>query len=180
MELQVALDRRALDDAVRIATQVAPHAHRLEVGTSLIKEFGVSSIRRLRRAVPERHLVADVKTFDNAHYEFELCFNAGADAATVLGAAPEATVRTCADVARAHRRQVLIDLLATSSRRQANPLVHHDAIFGTHIGKDGQEAQPERRPIASMLPDWTVHRRVALAGGIRLDDLATLVSRDHS
>jgi 3-hexulose-6-phosphate synthase len=142
MELQVALDRLALDDAVRIATQVAPHADRIEVGTSLIKEFGVSSIRRLRRAVPDRHLVADVKTFDNAHYEFELCFDAGADAATVLGAAPDATVRMCVDVARAHRRQVLIDLLATSSRRQADLLVHHDAVFGIHIGKDDQEAQP--------------------------------------
>ncbi len=178
MQLQVALDRLSLDEAVRLATSVQPYADVIEVGTSLIKEFGMESVRRMRQALPSTQLLADVKTNDNARYEFELCYAAGADIATVMGAMPDATIQTCVTVAREQGKQVMIDLLATSVERQQELLKYREAIFGVHVSKDVQEAgEGSAVSIVSRLPDWAVERKVAIAGGIRLDDIPALGER---
>lgn len=178
MQLQVALDRLSLDEAVRLATSVQEYADVIEVGTSLIKEFGMESVRRMHQALPSTQLLADVKTNDNARYEFELCYAAGADIATVMGAMPDATIQTCVTVAREQGKQVMIDLLATSVGRQQELLKYREAIFGVHVSKDVQEAGGGSGvSIVSRLPDWAVERKVAIAGGIRLDDIPALGER---
>ena len=40
MEIQVALDRIPLEQAVRVAADIADHVDWIEVGTSMIKQFG--------------------------------------------------------------------------------------------------------------------------------------------
>jgi 3-hexulose-6-phosphate synthase len=177
MQLQVALDRLALEDAIRLAKSVAPYADYIEVGTSLTKEFGVESVERMCQALPEARILADIKTNDEARYEFELYYAAGADIATVMGSAPDATIKTCLDVARERNRQVMIDLLETSDERQRALLAFGEAIFVVHISKDVQEAGGQTVPIASRLPDWAVERKVAIAGGIGLADIPALGER---
>ncbi len=177
MQLQIALDRLALEDAVRLARSVAPYADYIEVGTSLTKEFGVESVKRMRQALPDARLLADIKTNDEARYEFELYYAAGADSATVMGSAPNATIKTCLDVARERNRQVMIDLLGTSDERQRELLAFREAILGVHVSKDVQEADGQTLPIVSRLPDWAAERKVALAGGIGLTDIPALGER---
>jgi 3-hexulose-6-phosphate synthase len=178
MQLQVALDRLTLDDAVRMAASVEQYADWIEVGTSLIKEFGMESVRRIRQAIPRVRILADIKTNDEARYEFELCFASGADAATVMGAAPDATVEACLSVARQRGKQVLIDLLGTGVERQRDLLKYRDAIFGVHVSKDVQESGAESKiSIASRLPDWAAEYKVAIAGGIGLGDIPELGAR---
>jgi len=175
MQLQVALDRLSLEDAVRLATSVQQYADWIEVGTSLIKEFGMESVRRMRQALPEAHILADVKTNDNARYEFELCFAAGADIATVMGAMPNATIDTCVTIAREQGKQVMIDLLATSPERQRELLKYREAILGVHVSKDVQESGAEgTTSIVSRLPSWAAEHRIAIAGGIGLEDIPAL------
>ena len=43
MQIQIALDRIPRADAIRIATAVAPYANVIEVGTSLIKAYGITA-----------------------------------------------------------------------------------------------------------------------------------------
>jgi len=178
MQLQIALDRLALDDAIQLARSIQYYADWIEVGTSLIKEFGMESVRRMRQALPTARILADVKTNDNARYEFELCYTAGADAATVMGTAPGATIETCVAVARERGKEVMIDLLATSSERQRELLKYREAIFGVHVSKDVQEAGGKgTASMVSRLPDWAAERSVAIAGGISLDDIPALGAR---
>jgi 3-hexulose-6-phosphate synthase len=178
MQLQVALDRLPLDNAVRLATSVQQYADVIEVGTSLIKEFGIESVRRMRQALPQARILADIKTNDEARYEFELYFAAGADCATVMGTAPNATIKTCVDVAREQGKQVMIDLLETSAERQQELLGYREAIFGVHVSKDVQEAGgSETVPIVSRIPNWASERKVAIAGGISLKDIPALGER---
>ena len=178
MELQVALDRFALEEAIALAQRVEPYADWIEVGTSLIKEFGMESVRRMRAALPQARILADVKTNDNARYEFELCYDAGADAATVMGTAPDATVELCARLARERGKRVLIDLLATSPARQRELLRFEDAILGVHVSKDVQESGgASAASLAERLPDWAATRPVAVAGGIALSDIDALGTR---
>ena len=74
MKIQLALDRLTIEEAIAIAEKAEQEIDWIEVGTSLIKEFGVKSIEEMKKRFPNKTIVADIKTFDNAKYEFEMCF----------------------------------------------------------------------------------------------------------
>ena len=50
MDIQVALDRMPLDAAVHLAALVATSTDWIEVGTSLVKQFGEEGIRQIVEA----------------------------------------------------------------------------------------------------------------------------------
>lgn len=178
MQLQIALDRLSLDDALRLASSVQQYADWIEVGTSLIKEFGMESVRRMRQALPQARILADIKTNDNARYEFDLCYAAGADAATVMGAMPDATIATCVSIASEQGKLALIDLLATGAERQRDLLKYREAVFGVHVSKDVQESGTQgTASMVSRVPDWADEYKVAIAGGIELEDIPALGAR---
>ncbi|MDF2504677.1 MULTISPECIES: 3-hexulose-6-phosphate synthase [Clostridium] len=178
MKIQLALDRFTVPQAIEIADEVRMYIDWIEVGTSLIKEFGMESVRELRKAFPEKIIVADIKTFDNAKYEFEMCFNAGADIATVMGAAPMVSIDTCINVARNMGKQVMIDLLNISSEQLQDLCKYEDAIFCLHISKDMQELTGIKQELKSLKVPNALRKienvRLALAGGINLEFLNEL------
>ncbi|WP_245837250.1 orotidine 5'-phosphate decarboxylase / HUMPS family protein [Virgibacillus phasianinus] len=88
MLLQLALDRFTVEEAIQLAYETRDQVDWLEIGTSLVKEFGMESIQKFRYAFPAKTLVADMKINDNAKYECKLAFDAGADVVTVMGASP--------------------------------------------------------------------------------------------
>ena len=59
MHLQVALDRLDLDRAAELAAQVRGHADWIEVGTSLIKHYGMRSVTEVVAAGQQRIKEAD-------------------------------------------------------------------------------------------------------------------------
>ena len=123
MELQIALDRIPLAQALDVTTAVAPHADWIEVGTSLVKRYGVDGIAAIVAAAAATPVLADLKTADDAAYEFALAYDAGAASATVLGLAAGATLDTAVRVAQERGREVVVDLmeLAPARRATANP-----------------------------------------------------------
>ena len=179
MQLQVAVDRLSLDEALVLAVLVHPYADWIEVGTSLIKEFGMEAVRQMRRMLPGMRLLADCKTVDEGRYEFELCYAAGADSATVMALAPDATLHACAAVARRLEKQVAIDLHATGRERQEHLLrTFDDARFDWHAGKDTQAAAGARADVLlPHLPAWAATRTIAVAGGIELGDIPVVGAR---
>ncbi|MFS0637387.1 3-hexulose-6-phosphate synthase [Mesobacillus foraminis] len=173
MKIQLALDRMTIPEAVGMAGKVAQSVDWIEVGTSLIKEFGVDSVKEMKRAFPDKVIVADIKTIDNARYEFELCFEAGADVATVMGVSPLVTIDACMEVAGRYGRMVMIDLLNSSEEQQRELLKYKDAIFCEHVSKDQQEemgAKNQGRGCST----FSGERMVAVAGGITLSSLVQL------
>ncbi|MEZ0117734.1 UNVERIFIED_ORG: 3-hexulose-6-phosphate synthase [Heyndrickxia coagulans] len=171
MKIQLALDRFTIQEAIEIAAKAEKAIEWIEVGTSLIKEFGVKSIYDIKNRFPDKTVVADIKTFDNAKYEFELCFRAGADIATVMGAAPPVTLRTCLDTAGQFNRQVMVDLLNTAAHQQKEIARLENIIVCQHISKDQQEeggGGTWGRRAASR------NQQLAVAGGISLENLAAV------
>ena len=178
MKIQLALDRLTIKEAIKIGDQAREYIDWIEVGTSLIKEFGMKSVEELSKAFPEKIIVADVKTFDNARYEFEMCYKAGADVATVMGAAPQISIDTCVKVAKQYGKLVMFDLLNTSKVQLEQLLEYKDAIFCSHVSKDQQEISGEKQSFNKLnLPQCLLsgeRRRLALAGGVTLDLLPSL------
>lgn len=178
MNIQLALDRLTIEEAIKVGNMVRPYVDWIEVGTSLIKEFGMRSVKELRKAFPEKVIVADMKTFDNANYEFKMCYEAGADVATVMGAAPKVSIDTCMEVARKFDKLVMFDLLNTSIVQLEQLSEYEDAIFCGHVSKDQQEISGERQAFSGLsLPQYLLSGespRLALAGGITADSLPEL------
>ncbi|MCY0893434.1 MAG: orotidine 5'-phosphate decarboxylase [Acidibacillus sp.] len=173
MKLQIALDRIDLETAITLADQVQNHADIIEVGTSLIKEYGFLSVRLVKQAAASTAILADIKTMDEGEYEFRSIYQSNADLATVMGAAALSTVAACYRVSEEKGHTLMIDLLETSEERVKTLTQFKHALFCVHFPKDGGSSDIESR-----IHDFVKHHphieHVAVAGGVRLEHVPWL------
>ena len=173
--LQVALDFLTVDDAVALATRIGVDL--LEVGTPLIKRFGMAAVTALRDACPATPIVADLKTVDAGAWEAGLALDAGAQVVTVLGCADDATI--AAMVATAHPRggQVVVDLInvADKAARAAQVAALGADAVCVHAGADlqagGRDAVNELDAL-----DGVLACKLVVAGGIHPANLAQVLA----
>ena len=76
VRLQVALDFENLDDALRVAEQVAPFVDIMEAGTPLIKAEGIGAVKAIKKAHPSKAICADLKTADTGYLEVRMAAQA--------------------------------------------------------------------------------------------------------
>ncbi|MGN6574323.1 MAG: orotidine 5'-phosphate decarboxylase / HUMPS family protein [Nocardioides sp.] len=173
MDIQVALDRLPLDRAVEIAALTAPHAEWIEVGTSLIKQFGEAAIRRVVEASEGTPVLADLKTVDDVRFEFGVAFDSGAQGVTVLGLAPEVTLDGAVEAAGGRGAELVVDLMGLTPRRveELAARLHAEVVLAPHVSKDAQAGGAR---VQDLLGDWATGRRIALAGGLTAEDLPSL------
>ncbi|MCM3697830.1 3-hexulose-6-phosphate synthase [Paenibacillus macerans] len=171
MIIQLALDRLTIDEAIELGKMTEDYVDWIEVGTSLIKEYGMASVERVKEQFPSKTVIADIKTMDNAKYEFEICFKAGADIATVMGVSPLATVNACVDVAKNFSKGTMIDLLNTNKdqKEQLFQLAQDDIYFCEHVSKDEQEVLGKSNDLVPL--NYGSRIKLAVAGGINMDSL---------
>src|SRR3970282_89819 len=76
--LHVALDFMHLKRALQAAKEaVAGGADWIEAGTPLIKSEGMEAVRALKKAFPDKTIIADLKTMDTGALEVEIAAKAG-------------------------------------------------------------------------------------------------------
>ncbi len=131
--LQVALDTPRLEDALSVMLDIARRTDLdrvvVEAGTPLIKSWGARAVEILR-GVFDTYTVADTKTMDTGRLEARIMFDAGADAVTVLGVAPDETIRSAVEEAVRRNRAVLVDTIS-------HPSPVERAIEAAELGADG-------------------------------------------
>lgn len=173
MEIQVALDRMPLDRAVRVAAEVAPLVDWIEVGTSLVKEYGRAGLEAVVESAGRTPVLADLKTVDDARFELALAYGAGARSATVLGLAPRITIDTAVRVSAEWERELMVDLmgLGTGQIEDLAAGLPASVVLAAHVSKD---AQAGSGGVANLLGPWAAGRRIALAGGLTAADLPGL------
>lgn len=175
--LQLALDFTDSASAFELLTRLSSAIDLVEVGTPLIKREGIGAVTRLRRAAPDKLLVADLKTIDAGAYEAEMAFDAGADITTVLGCASDATVRAVVGVAMEWGRKAVADLIGvpdkrTRARELARLGVHY---IGVHTGVDEQATGAD--PLSNLaLVRAEVATPLVVAGGISLEGIEVILS----
>jgi 3-hexulose-6-phosphate synthase len=177
MELQIALDRMPTAAALKLVAQLAPLVDWLEVGTSMIKRDGAAFIRDVVAAAGATPVLADLKTADDARWEFSMAYDAGARSATVLGLAPGATIDAAVAVAAERGLEVVVDLMGLdgTARRSLADRLPPEVVLAAHVSKDTQ------RTLASpleQLGQWAEGRTVAIAGGLTAADLPALAGRN--
>jgi 3-hexulose-6-phosphate synthase len=174
VELQVALDRLPLDTAVALARDLAEACEWLEVGTSLVKQYGMEAVDAIATAASGTRILADLKTIDDAAYEFAMAYAAGASSATVVGLAGDPTIDRAIATARDAGRECMIDLMGLDARRRAElaERIDDDAvIFAAHVAKD---AQAGGVGINADFSTSASGRRIAVAGGLDIDSIRAM------
>lgn len=107
----------ALDDPGHFALlpRLAPLFDVIEVGTPVLKRFGLSAISTALELSGGKPVLADTKTVDGGSLEAEMVFRAGASMMTVLAHASPATRRDVLAVAARLGGEVVLDTILDGS-----------------------------------------------------------------
>jgi 3-hexulose-6-phosphate synthase len=173
MKLQLAMDRVSIEDAICIIEKTKGYVDIIEIGTSLIKDFGLQAITRIRKLFPNIVILADMKVMDEAEYECKAAYQAGADIVTVMGAAAISSLTICQKVAKEYNKDYMIDLLEVNDDKLKQIGVFHDALQCVHLPLDAKGNSLEKLLLdtKNKLDERT---RIAVAGGVTLSNLSLL------
>ncbi len=176
LHLQIALDSGTLEDAVRITRLTLPYADSIEVGTPLLLREGIAAIHKVREARTDasKPLFADTKIFDEGHTIAHLCFEAGADAISVVDGASTITLEAVWHVAQTLKRQVWVDLIYHS-----NPILRARTLL-PYV--DGFVIHRPAHGFPPLLLEGllALDRPVRMAGGLTLEFLQREVQKPRS
>lgn len=177
-KLQVALDFVELPRALAVAqAAVAGGADYVEAGTPLIKSEGLDAVRKLRELLPDRTIIADMKTMDAGKIEAEAAAKAGANVMTACAAASDSTIRECVEAGRHYGIEVAVDLMgvddpvaaaARAAKLGARWLDVHCAIDRQMEGSDPLAALKQIRRATELI--------LAVAGGINSETAPAAVA----
>lgn len=173
MRLQVAIDRVPLARAKELVQELN-QADIIEIGTSLSKDYGLQCVTETKAFKGTAKLLVDIKTIDEAAYEFTKYFEAGADILTVMGAGAYETVEICYQVAEKFGKEVLIDLLECDEERIERIAHFENAIYAMHFSKDSNQKVSVVDEVKHFVARFPHIKRIALAGGLNLETMAAL------
>ncbi|WP_404456179.1 orotidine 5'-phosphate decarboxylase [Virgibacillus necropolis] len=174
MKLQLALDRLTREECLQIVKETEKEIDIIEVGTGVIKEYGMSIVREIRKLFPNKTIVTDMKTCDAGGHEAKQAFEAGADITTVMAFSSDLTITDTMKIAKQYKKRVMVDLLEVTSKKRMKEL--HELgvdLVSLHVGKDKQKEGTFNTELFSLVED--LEFEVAVAGGINLQSLSEIV-----
>ncbi|QKY70243.1 3-hexulose-6-phosphate synthase [Lentibacillus sp. CBA3610] len=165
MKLQLALDRLTWDECMDVLNQTEKSIDIIEVGTGVIKEYGMAIVKEIRKRFPSHLIMADMKTCDAGGHEARQAFGAGADIVTVMAFSSALTIQDTVDVAREYDGRVMVDLLEVQHREKLNDLEKLSVeLVSLHVGKDKQKKGAFNTEMFHLVEGFPFE--VAVAGGI--------------
>jgi len=168
--LQVALDIPSLERTKEIVNQI-PESDRiiLEVGTPLLKRYGVKVIRDLREIARDVFIIADLKTLDVGKVEVDLAFEETADAVVASGLAANEVLDGFIYEAKRLGIYAVVDMMEVAEPVQKlRSLRQLPDIVILHRAIDVEKAGTHRLELIGELRKTFAHERflIAIAGGI--------------
>ena len=178
MLLQVAFDK---PEHLALMSRVAAFADIIEVGTPVLKRFGLSAISTARELCPDRLVMADTKTVDGGQLEARMVFGAGAAFMTVLSSTSRATHNAVHEVAAEFGASVVVDTITESGKPVLIPadltFPASFAYVAVHSPTDARLAgDTSTRHIDAVKEMRDRGYRVSLAGGIGPDTLEAVLA----
>lgn len=176
--MQIALDRLAYDECFDILEQVHESVDIIEIGTGIIKEFGLGIVKAVKEKYPDKEILADVKICDAGQSESEKAFEYGADIITVMSFADQNTIKSCLETAESFQREVVVDLLNNSKKSVKEGLRQIGAgSVSAHIGKDQQK---DAGNSAGFRDTSLTSFKVYVAGGINAENIKSYLTMNPS
>lgn len=175
MKIQLALDRLSRYKCFHLIDETYDYINWIEIGTSVIKEYGMEIVREIREAYPDKTIVADMKICDAGGYEADQVFHAGADITTVMGFSSNLTIADTLKVGKKHGKRMMVDLLEINDRKRVEEIATLGVdLVSLHVGKDKQVEGGFRTDLFELIDGLSVEASVA--GGINLDSIDDVIA----
>ena len=168
--LQIALDVPSVEKTRSIIAEL-PDSDRiiLEVGTPLLKKYGVKVIRDLRDVAEDVFIIADLKTLDVGKVEVDMAFEETADAVVVAGLAAKETLDGFIYEAKKLGIYAIVDMMNVEDPlKKLHGLKDMPDVVILHRGIDTETGKALSLDMIQKLKQAFADRRflVAVAGGI--------------
>lgn len=168
--LQIAFDIPSLKRTKDIVS-VLPESDRiiLEVGTPLLKKYGVKVIRELRELVKDKFMIADLKTLDVGKVEVDLAFEETADGVVAAGLAAKEVLNKFVYEAKRLGIYAIVDMMEVEDPiRKLRLLKHFPDVVILHRAIDVEKVGTHRLEFIQELRKAFPQKKflVAIAGGI--------------
>lgn len=167
--LQVALDFMELERAMQVAKEaVKGGVDWLEAGTPLIKSEGMNAVRALKKAFPEKTIVADMKIMDVGGAEVEMAAKSGANVVIILGLSDDSTISEAVAAGKKYGAQIMVDMINVENMlERASQLERLGVdIICIHVGIDQQMRGVKPLDVTKQVAEIVTTPRVAIAGGL--------------
>jgi 3-hexulose-6-phosphate synthase len=174
MKLQVAIDRVSLEKAENLIKIFDGLVDVIEIGTSLIKDYGLLKLKELTSKKKISEILGDIKTSDEGTYEFKQGFRQGFDILTVMGSASLETIEKCYEVSEQGNGTMMIDLLECSDEKIKEISHFKNAIYCIHASIDREKLLNPGKTVEEFKERFPQVNRIAIAGGITLDCIPEL------
>ncbi len=171
--LQVALDIPDWDKVKNVIEQLPKNDHLIiEVGTPLIKRYGLDIIQKIREIRQDVFIVADLKILDTGNLEARMVADATADAVVISGLAPVSTIEKAIKESKKTGIYSIIDMLnVEDSIEVLNNLSVKPEVVELHRAIDA-ESKDEKHKWSDIPKIRKMDKKIiiAVAGGIRIDN----------
>ncbi len=173
--LQVAMDTKDLDSALKVTRLVYDVVDIIEVGTILCLTEGLGAVKTIKTLYPDNLVLADVRIAEAGALISKMVFDVGADWISVLSSAALPTIETVAKEAFSKGGDVQIELQEGWTKEKANQwkaLGITQVIF--HKSRDSEKLGPGWDPellgvIKSMSDEGF---KVSITGNLNPGDLS--------
>jgi bifunctional enzyme Fae/Hps len=178
--LQIVLDVPDIDRSKQVISQI-PRSDRiiLEIGSPLIKKYGAKAISEIRAQARDVFIIADFKTLDIGKVEVDLAFEETADAVTVSGLAPAATLDAFVYETRRLGMYSVVDMMGVEEPvEKLRSLKELPEVVLIDRGTDGEKGSSNLRldqvkTIRGAFKDKKL--LIAVAGGVAPDTASELI-----
>lgn len=177
MKLQAAIDRVSLHDAIEIAKRLDGIVDIIELGTSIVKDYGLEALKVENFKLGSSKLLLDLKTIDEGKYEFVKGFETSADILTVMGSSALDTIKQTYNVTQAFNKDILIDLIETNDQKIDQMAEYKKAIFGLHHSKDSVDSYDAVASIEKFSKKHPNIKNIAVAGGIDIEQAGKIAKQ---
>lgn len=169
MKLQTAIDRVSLLNAEELVKLFAGKTDIIELGTSLVKDYGLFALEKLNQYKKDSLLLVDMKTCDEGAYEFKQGYELGFDILTVMGNSSIETLEKCYEISESYQKYMLIDLLECPMEKIEQIKDFKNAIYCLHTSIDKGENKNVIEDIQRFQEKFPDIKKICVAGGITLD-----------
>ncbi len=171
--LQIAFDSPDIETVKKVISQL-PRSDRLllEVGTPLLKKYGVKIIHEIRQLAEDVFIIADLKTLDVGQVEVDIAYNETADAAVASGLASKATLDKFIYEAKRLGIYSSIDMMDVKDPLSIlKNLTEPPDIVILHRGIDEESGGKTRWQIIQEIKSEMPEKKIlfSVAGGIKLE-----------
>lgn len=174
--LQIALDTLTIEDAIKSAKLVQQNIEVIEVGTILLVSCGKQAIKEIKKAFPNKIIVADCKIADAGEIFGKMMFENGANYTTCICAAENPTIAKVLEIGKKINQEndVQIELTSHFTFEQAsewkkigiNQVVYHRSRDAQAAGINWGEKDLQK---IKKLCDMGF--KVTVTGGVAIEDI---------